>query len=429
MHPTARPADTHGWPGGVALSPSMPIADLNLIRLFSLYLTLMMCISLWRRWRVYADAVRLGWTTFTKRKKLLGRVGQQVRLLFTRSVVVPFAVVVAMTVVQYVCSYLIWPHAVVPLGDVGGTWWKLLPVAATALPMLGVDVYFLVKVGTFDRRSTEEYLDYAERWLGWRGRVVRAATVGVVNPTKIVDAEVRKSLEYIGETARWAMWWTSVQSVLRVAFGLLVWLLWATHSPPAVPPPGPGGGGGFAWGGIQSLADDGESDTQGSLGRVGGRGPGGPFVLTQPYSVRGDELVYAGVLARPDRPPAAAFVAVVRQSFGTPFSVRIDGGSGGADEILHAHNGFDTVSERPYWVNYTLLADAAERFGVDGTDRPLADGAVFLIDLRPTPPKVLQLKVDLSEVLPASSPTRADLRAVREQVEARHPAARDFWGR
>jgi hypothetical protein len=209
----------------------MPLADVNLIRLFDLYLVLMMCISLWRRWRVYVDAVRLGWSTLRTRKRLLGRVGPQVRLLFTRSVVVPLAVVALMTVVQWVCSRLIWPQSLVPLGDVGGSWWKLLLVLVGLIPMLGVDVYFLIKVGRFDHNSTAEYLDYAEKWLGWRGRAVRVATAGVVNPTKIVDAEVRKGLEYLGQTASWAMWWTSAQSVLRVTFGLLVWLLWATNRP------------------------------------------------------------------------------------------------------------------------------------------------------------------------------------------------------
>jgi hypothetical protein len=209
----------------------MPLEAVNLIRLFDLYLVLMMCISLWRRWRVYADAIRLGWSTFRTRKKLLGRVGTQVQALFTRSVVIPLAVVAVLTVVQWVCSRLIWPHAVVPLGDVGTSWWKVLLVFVAMLPMIGVDVYFLVKVGKFDHNSTAEYLDYAERWLGWRGRAVRVATAGVVNPTKIVDAEVKKSLEYLGQTASWAMWWTSVQSVLRVTFGLLVWVLWVTNRP------------------------------------------------------------------------------------------------------------------------------------------------------------------------------------------------------
>lgn len=220
----------------------MPLEAVNLIRLFDMYLVLMMCISLWRRWRVYADAIHIGWSTFYKRKKLLGRLGPQVQLLLTRSVVVPFVVVVLLTVVQWVCSRLIWPHAVVPLGEVGGTWWKLLLVVAAALPMLGVDVYFLAKVGKFDRQSTEGYLDYAERWLGWRGRVVRAATVGVVNPARIVDAEVKKNLEWLGQTASWAMWWTSVQSTFRVTFGLLVWVLWVTNGPTSTAPPAAGPG-------------------------------------------------------------------------------------------------------------------------------------------------------------------------------------------
>ncbi len=209
----------------------MPLAQVNLIRLFDLYLMLMMLISMWRRRRVYTDAVRLGWSTFHKRRKLLDRVRGQVEHLLTRSVVVPLGVVVGMTIVQWVCSRLIWPQAVVPLGEVAGTWWKLLLVGVTALPMFSVDVYFLMRVGKIDRGSTAEYLDYAERWLGWRGRAVRVATAGVVSPTRIVDAEVKKGLEYLGQTAGWAMWWTSTQSVLRVTFGLLVWVLWVANGP------------------------------------------------------------------------------------------------------------------------------------------------------------------------------------------------------
>lgn len=207
-------------------------AAANLIRLFNLYLVLMMLISLWRRRRVYLDAVRLGWSTATKRKRLLGRVGPQTRLLFTRAVTLPLLLVVALTVVQWVCSRLIWPQAVVPVHTVWENAWRLGAVLVAMIPMIAVDVYFLVRVGTLDRKGTEQYLDYAERWLGWRGQVVRTATMGMVNPTRIVDSEVKKSLEYLGQTASWAMWWTATQSVLRVTFGLLVWLLWALNRPP-----------------------------------------------------------------------------------------------------------------------------------------------------------------------------------------------------
>ncbi len=202
------------------------LAAVNLIHLFDLYLVLVMLIGLWRRRRVYLDSIRLGWGTWRTRKRLLGRLRPQLRVLVTRSVVVPLVVVAALTVVQMVCSRLIWKHANLPLGTLDG--WKLLPLLVAVVPMLCVDVYFLVRIGRFDRASTEEYLDYAERWLGWRGRAVRVATAGVVNPTKIVDAEVKKSLEELGQTASWALWWTSVQSVCRVTFGLVVWGLWAT---------------------------------------------------------------------------------------------------------------------------------------------------------------------------------------------------------
>ena len=40
----------------------MPIEAVNLIRLFDLYLVLMMLISMWRRRRVYIDAARIGWS-------------------------------------------------------------------------------------------------------------------------------------------------------------------------------------------------------------------------------------------------------------------------------------------------------------------------------------------------------------------------------
>jgi hypothetical protein len=52
-------------------------------------------------------------------------------------------------------------------------------------------------------------------------------TLGIVNPRKIVGVEVRKNLKELGATVSWSMWWVTVQVVLRTAFGLAIWLLWA----------------------------------------------------------------------------------------------------------------------------------------------------------------------------------------------------------
>jgi hypothetical protein len=51
----------------------------------------------------------------------------------------------------------------------------------------------------------------------------------MVNPQKIVDEEVKKSLAEIGTTVRASLWWVSLQIALRVLFGLTLWTAWALH--------------------------------------------------------------------------------------------------------------------------------------------------------------------------------------------------------
>ena len=55
-------------------------------------------------------------------------------------------------------------------------------------------------------------------------------TLGFVNPRKMVDTEVKKSLDELGRVVNAGLWWVSVQIALRVAFGLTLWTAWAIHS-------------------------------------------------------------------------------------------------------------------------------------------------------------------------------------------------------
>ena len=48
----------------------------------------------------------------------------------------------------------------------------------------------------------------------------------MVNPKAIVQTEVKKGLQELGRTVRASMWWASVQTGLRLVFGVLIWLLW-----------------------------------------------------------------------------------------------------------------------------------------------------------------------------------------------------------
>lgn len=202
----------------------------NLIRLFDFYLALMLVIGLWRRRRVYWDSVWLI-CTFGKRKRLLGRVGEHKHLLLAQDVIRPFLLLGGLMLVQWVCSRLIWPQATVTLHDIAQSWWRLTILIAAFVPMFAVDLYFLVRVGRFDRGETEKYLDQAEVWLGWRAPVVRVMTLGIVNPRRMVDAELRKGLQELGKTASWAMNWASAQAALRMTFGLVIWLEWVFGDP------------------------------------------------------------------------------------------------------------------------------------------------------------------------------------------------------
>ncbi len=203
----------------------------NIIRLFDFYIALVFTISLWRRRRVYIDTIRLIWSTLGKRRRLLSRLELHKNELLSQSILFPLFMVIGLTALQWTCSRLIWPQAKITVGEVGENWRWIL-ILTLFVPMFCVDLYFLIRVGKIDRGETEKYLDYAEGWLGWKGPLVRTLTLGFVNPIKILDLEVQRGLQSLGQMGRWTFWWTSLQMMLRFSFGLCIWLLWATYPKP-----------------------------------------------------------------------------------------------------------------------------------------------------------------------------------------------------
>jgi hypothetical protein len=201
----------------------------NLIRVFDFYLALMFVISLVRRWEVYWDAVRILVTVRGRWPRLLERLGDHQSLLLNWSFFRPAVLALGLTLIQMICSRVIWPQAVLTVPGLLAAWWQLPVIAAAMTPMLGVDLYFIISVGRFDHAETVKYLDQAETWLGWKGPLVRALTLGYVDPHRMVDEEVRKNLAEIGTTVRSSLWWVSAQIGLRVLFGLTLWTVWAIH--------------------------------------------------------------------------------------------------------------------------------------------------------------------------------------------------------
>lgn len=204
-------------------------APLNLIRVFDFYLALMFLISFVRRWDVYWNAVSILIAVRGRWPKLLTRLAEHQSLLLNGAFFRPALLAFFLTVVQMICSRLLWPQAVLTAPALEHEWWWMVALIPPLVAMLAVDLYFLIRVGRFDRGETAKYFDQAESWLGWKGPLVRALTLGFVNPHRMVDEEVKKSLAEIGTTVRASLWWVSVQIALRVLFGLTLWSVWALH--------------------------------------------------------------------------------------------------------------------------------------------------------------------------------------------------------
>ena len=202
---------------------------LNLIRLFDFYVTLMFLISFLRRWDVYWNAIRLGIAVRGRWPKLINRLGEHKSLILNWSFFRPAILAAFVTFVQLICSRLLFPKAVLTEPQLQQEWWLVLIILVPMIPMLCVDLYFILRVGRFDHNETVKYFDQAEKWLGWKGPMVRVLTLGIVNPQQMVDAEVKKSLVEMQTTLTSSLWWVIAQTGLRFAFGFTLWTVWAVH--------------------------------------------------------------------------------------------------------------------------------------------------------------------------------------------------------
>jgi len=208
------------------MAPEQP---LNLIRLFDFYLALMFVISLVRRWAVYVNALRILVAVRGRWPKLIQRLHEHKSVILNWSFFRPAVIALFLMLVQLIASRLLWPQAVLTGDELLIEPWLIAVIIVPMIPMLVVDLYFIFRVGKFDHSETVKYFDQAESWLGWKGPFVRALTLGIVNPRKLVDEEVRRSLTEMQSTLTASLWWVILQTLLRLAFGLTLWTVWAFH--------------------------------------------------------------------------------------------------------------------------------------------------------------------------------------------------------
>jgi hypothetical protein len=207
--------------------PSDAPQPLNLIRIFDFYVMLMFLVSFFRRWQVYWNALRILYAVRGRWPKLIERLAEHKSVLLNWAFFRPAILALLLTIVQLIASRLVWPQAVLTWPQLHEEWSLIFVILAALLPMLAVDLYFIVRVGKFDHDETVKYFDMAERWLGWKGPVVRWLTLGYVNPRRMVDEEVKKSLVVAHQTLSSSLWWATLQISLRLLFGLTLWTVWA----------------------------------------------------------------------------------------------------------------------------------------------------------------------------------------------------------
>jgi len=208
-------------------------ADFNLMYFLDFYFSLMFIVGTYRRFSQYQNISKLAFGGPGRWPRLLKLIGEHHAIFLTWTTLLPLVLGLSLSVAQLIASRVIWPEAGKPphgmtLGLLVEYWPVLFLIVPFAGSMFGVDLYFLVRIGDFDRPQIEKYFDQAEYWLGSRAaHVVRAVTFGMINPRRMVADEVRKALIAAGNMLNTSLWWWNLQIALRFVFGLSLWLTWA----------------------------------------------------------------------------------------------------------------------------------------------------------------------------------------------------------
>jgi hypothetical protein len=207
--------------------------NLNLIHFLDFYFMFTFFASTFRRYEQYQNIVKLVWGGPRRWPLLLNLMREHRTIFMTWATVAPAVLALALSIVQLIASRGLWPEAGEPpsgltVGNLLGHWAALFVVVPLGLGMLAVDIKGLIVIGRVDRQEMEKYFDQAEYWLRSRtAHVVRVATLGFINPRRMVAEEVRKALIAAIALLNTTLWWVNLQVSLRFAFGLSLWLTWA----------------------------------------------------------------------------------------------------------------------------------------------------------------------------------------------------------
>ena len=199
----------------------------NLLEVFNYYLIIAFAVSTVIRLGNYRAILGVIFRFSHRWPKLLG-LAKQHRVVFLRwPTLLPIGVTLALMLGNSIAFYFVWSQARVTVGDLWFHWLALLSAMISGGLMVFLDCRAIFRFGVFDRAALEKDLDKAEYWLqSWKGPALRFVTFGLINPRKIVNDQVLDGLVKASLIVNGQMWTWALQIVLRLTFGLVLWMTW-----------------------------------------------------------------------------------------------------------------------------------------------------------------------------------------------------------
>jgi hypothetical protein len=203
--------------------------NLRLMPFFEFYLALVFVLGTLFRIQQYRSVVGLVGRFPGRWPRLLQLVRQHGSLFLTWGTVLPLLLSLGLLVLNAIATRWLWPQANhFTLAELFQLWPAVPVVLVCGVAMIAYDLYGYWSSSDIDVPEMERYFDQAEYWLRSRtATVVRVFTLGYVNPREMVAVEVRSALVGASQTLNSTLWWVVIQTGLRIAFGLSLWLTYA----------------------------------------------------------------------------------------------------------------------------------------------------------------------------------------------------------
>jgi hypothetical protein len=204
------------------------LSKLNLIDVLTYYLILAFVVGTVLRIRNYRVLLGVIFTFSQRWPKLLQLVKHHRAIFLRWPTLFPIGFTLALMLANTLASRLVWSQAKVAFDDLWERSLVLLAVMISGGLMVFLDCKAIFMFGRFDRAALEEMLERAEHWLrSWKAPALRFMTLGLINPRKIVNEQVRVALVKASLIVNGQMWRWSLQIGMRLAFGLALWITWA----------------------------------------------------------------------------------------------------------------------------------------------------------------------------------------------------------